>query len=601
MTTDQKLDIVYKKLVASRAYTKEGTQFFEEPFSSFRQVSLPGVYVNSDYIPGEAPKDDVYVHGLKTLTFVENEPMLAIGSGDLSFITAHDNIIPKSYGEGYGITLTTRTGESIDENDFPFVIDWESGELTFMDVAPFSVSRTNPPLATYYSYTGATLGSARSYSGIGPRGNVGPTGSTGPMDSTTIRYRGTTDFSNPSIVYYVNDVVTYETNGNSYVCIDDTNLNPVSDPASWVNISPSGATDALPQSVLFVNDPSLIVTSGLSNTSDSYYTSLQSAIDACPSAQWRTIIVNTVSMDSPLGGSITIDSGKKIHIIFRKWANVFTDVPGTLDFTFSIIDSEVIIENARFGGENVYSSYDVSLANDVIVKSEQAECSARFIDCRFYSKEISVVREGAYDAVAEFVKCSVNATRLLTNSIVRFDACLCTCSITMDSIADSDVANNHEITIRNTFFSSRMGDGRDSRLSRDIVVLARRDDISSHEIKFFNSVIPGFGVIMHPIARSLSPEVFKIESDNCVHLFTRLDYDSGVNGGSLSVVGGNNTSFDSYPTDFVVTYPTFSSGEAVESYLFSKRFVSWDSSTGTTPFAFESYARIASQWNMLSL
>lgn len=601
MTTSQKLDVVYKKLVSSRAFTKEGTQYFEEPFSSVRQVPLSLVYINSSYIPETATKNDITVNGIKTLTYVESEPMIAISSDELQYSTKNPKLIPKSYGIGYGITLRTRSGDEIDSNDFPYIVDWENGTIRFESNAPFDVDRKNTPIATYYFYSGPTLSNIKSYTKTGPRGVFGDTGITGPFDDTTMKYRGKTDFSNPSIFYYRFDVITFEDDGNSYICIDDTNQSPSASPSSWINICPVGDVQILPENVKWVNDYSLVRSSNMNVQSESYYLTLQKAIDSCAEGIWTTIIVNVVSNDAPLGRTITISGGKKIHILFRKWSNVFTDLPGVSPFEFIIRDSEVIIENARFGGEYVYGTYDLNLKNRITIESVTNPCTAKFIDCRINTSDIIIQSKGSNDATAEFLKCHINSMNMVTNSILRMDACLCFSSITMDTTDVNDKGKPHELTFRNTFFSNRLGDGRLGQIAKDIVILAQRDDISSHVVQVFNSVLPALGVIFLPTSNTLSPDEFKIYVDNAIIFASRIDLNSYYNNARLSIIGGNNLNFDSLLQDFVIPYVTLATPDTTSTETFSKRGTFWNSNVGTDPYEYTEYDSMVSQWNMLSL
>lgn len=601
MTTSQKLDVVYKKLVSSRAFTKEGTQFFEEPFSSNRQVPLSLVYINSGFIPEIAPKDDISVNGIKNLTYIESEPMVSISSNDLVFSTKNSKLIPKSYGTGYGIVLRTRDGEEINDIDFPFIVDWENGTVRFESETPFNVDRKNTPLATYYFYSGPTLSNVNTFTKTGPRGVYGDTGITGPLDNTTLKYKGKTDFVPSTVNYSRYDVITFENDGNSYICINSTNQSPTANPSAWINICPTGDTQILPENVKWVNDASLIRSSNLNVNSDYYYLTLQKAIDSCVEGVWTTIIVNVVSNDAPLGRTITIDGGKKIHILFRKWSNVFTDLPGVAPFEFIVRDSEVTIENARFGGEYVYGTYDLRLKNRITIESVTDPCTVKFIDCRINTNEIIIQSKGSNDATVEFLKCHINSMNIITNSIVRMNACLCFSSITMDASNVNDKGKPHNLIFRNTFFSNRLGDGRLGQTAKDIVVLAQRDDIPSHYFQVFNSVMPSIGIVFVPTTNSLSPDEYKIYADNSIIYASRIDISSYYNSARLSIIGGNNLNFDSLLQDFVIPYVTLTTPDSVTNTTFSKRGTFWNSDIGTNPYEYTEYGNMVSQWNMLSL
>lgn len=599
MTSEQKLDIVYKKLVHARSRTKDGASHFEEPFVSPRQAVSNLVYVNSGKIPQVAPNDDVIYNGVTTLKYVKDDTSRATSSDGKSFKLSFGKLIPASYGSGYGIKLKTREGRIIENSDFPFFIDYEAGIITFEDSAPYDVSLDSPLVADYHCYTGRTLGAIQTFSRIGQRGEAGPTGPKGPKDATTMIYRGSTDFSVPGTQYFTNDVITYTVNGNSYVCLHDTDESPDDVPYFWQILSPSGDTGYMPSRVLFVNDSTLVPTGDFFVSGGTHYTGLQDAIDACESGVWTTILVNSISNEAPLGDSFVVEDGKQINLIFKKYASVFDDSPSSKDFSFSITDSHVIFENARIGGGKVYSKYDT--ANTISVNASDGDASATFINCRINSDRIIAQASGDYDAKLHFNRSHVNALSVISNSVVRFDACLAFCSVTIDASQSADTGKTHELTVRNTKFFNRTSDGRFATEPKDIVILARRDDLDSFYVQFFNALLPGVFVKIVPETLNISYDAFKLLADNSIFFEVRLDSSSTNQFGSLTVVGGNNLHFDDVSLDHYMSFRDIKTPDIIQSQEFSKRGVNWDSAVSATAQPIESYFTIANQWNMLSL
>ena len=599
MTSEQKLDIVYKKLVHSKARTKDGIVPFEEPFSRFRQVPSPYVYVNSDAIPSEAPLDDITFNGVLTLKYVKDDLSSVASLNGKSYKLSYGKIIPASYGNGYGIVLKTQEGRIIDPIDFPFYVDYESGLITFDDSEPFDVSMDLPPVANYYSYTGRTLGAIQTYNRIGQRGVAGPTGPNGPKDTSTMIYRGSTDFSVSGTQYHTNDVITYTVDGNSYVCLQDTDGSPDDVPSFWECISPSGNSGYMPSRVLYVSDATLVPTGDFFVSGGTHYTALQDAIDSCENGIWTTIMVNQMSNEAPLGGSFLISGGKKINLIFKKYASVFNDAPTSVDFSFSVVDSEVVVENARIGGDKVYTLYPIE--NNITVSAETQNASLKFINCRINSNRVIATAGSTYDATLHFDRSHVNPLYIVSNSIIKFDSSLAFCAITLDASSVSDVGKTHELTIRNTKFFNRMGDGRLATEPKDVIILARRDDFNSFYVQTFNSLLPSLCVKILPETQSISYDTFYVYSDNSIFFEVRLDTQSTNQSARLVVVGGNNLNFDNTTTDRIIEYRPISNIDLILTQEFSKRTVEWDSPASSNPKPIDSYFSMATQWNILSI
>lgn len=539
MTQEQKLEIVYKKLFNEKAFTKEGTQFFEEPLSTFSQVPLSNIYINSDYVPSVAPKGSVAVAGKETLTYVEKEPSIPIDAEGKRFKSRNGRIVPISYGTGYGIEIRTQDGEIIDEEFFPYTIDWESGEITF-DAVPFDVDFNNPPLLTYHFYSGETLDTITSFKRPGQRGAIGPTGPTGPIDDSVLVYRGQTDFTvSPAVQYQPNDVVTFTTNGNSYICLVATTLSPIASPSSWENISPFGSSGQMAQNVFYVNHPNSIPTAGLTGGSSFYFTSLQDAIDHAEDGIPTTIVVNQLNNWLPIAdGDLTIEN-KNLNIVFRKWGNVSSDLLPIQGFTLSIKDSTVVVENAQIGDVYMFKKYDG--ANEVLIDADAQETNVRFIECRINSKLVRASRSTTNNATVVFERCSINSNKIVLNCDLLIKDSMFSGCITGDYSTPSVQGKKHIFHVINSvgFQRATRGSARDIR-SYDVTILSDRQDLQNLSVKFENSILPGVGFVFLPEVQVYSPDVAMLDSNNCVFYHMGLDRQSSFQSGTVNVVGSNN-------------------------------------------------------------
>lgn len=552
MTQEQKLEIVYKKLFNQKAFTKEGTQFFEEPFSTFSQVPLSYIYVNSDYLPSTAPNGTVTVAGIETLTYIEKERAIPFDSSGLKFKSRNGRIIPTSYGTGYGIEIRTQSGSLIDPDFFSYIIDWESGLITFNNV-PFDVDFNNPPLLTYHYYSGKTLDKIDTFTQQGQRGEIGPIGETGPIDDSVLLYRGQTNFTtSPPVQYNPNDVITFTINGNSYICLSATTSSPISSPSSWENISPSGTVGQMPENVLYVNHPNAIPTSSLSNGSSFYFTSLQDAIDSAQDGVPTTIIVNQLNNQYPVAdGDITID-GKVLNILFRKWAKLSSELIPLSGFRMFISNSDVTIENASVGGNTLFRPYDG--INELSIEATTSETTVKFINCKIASKLVKVTRNENNNARVEFVRCSVNPEKIVTNSDVIIKDSTFSGSIAADYTQDEIQGIKHVLHIVNSFGFQRTTRGSVRNIQAyDVVVVANRNDTQNLSMKVENSIMPGFGVVLEPAAFTYSPDVVRVDSNNSMFYHFGLDERSANQGGTINVVGSNisyGVNLNNFPSTF---------------------------------------------------
>lgn len=537
MTQEQQLATVYKKLFNQKTSTKSGAKFFEEPISTYSQVNLDYVYANSNYIPSVAPKTNVVVNGVNTVVYVEKERCIPIDSSGTRFKTGNGKIIPLSFGTGYGISMYTPDGIPISFDEFPYIIDWEFGEITF-DYTPYDIDFYEPPLVTYYYYSGQTLQTISTFTSQGPRGDFGPTGQTGPVDSSVLSYRGKTDFTViPAIQYQPNDVITFTTNGNSYICVLATNQSPIASPSSWENISPAGAGGQLPENVFYVNHPNAIPTSNLTNGAPNHFTSLKDAIDAAPEEIEITIIVNQLNNAEPIiDENITVNN-KLLNIIFRKWANVATDLELT-DFNFSVVDSQVVIQNAQIGGDKFFLRSN--LENTVTVQSITKPSSISFLDSKINAKLLQGISQNANEASLIFERCSINTDKIITNSTLIIGDSTYSGSITCDYSQQETIGSSHVFNVVNSFGFQRLTQTSPRNIpAYDIVVLVDRNDIQNLSVKLENSIVPGFGVVLTPRVFVNTPDIVSIDVNNCTLYAAGLDSDSAEQRGRLNMVGSN--------------------------------------------------------------
>lgn len=575
MTIEQKLNFLYKKLVNDKAFTKGETTFFEEPISTYSQALLSYTYVNSSLIPASAPQGDIVFNSETLLTYVVDEPMISLDRAGTRFKTRNGKLIPLSYGQGYGITLKTRNGTEIDPSDFSRIINWESGEVTF-DETPFEIDRSNTPLASYYWYSGKTLKDIDSFSTKGPRGDVGPQGTTGPVDNSTLIYRGETNFTvSPAINYYVNDVITFTTNGNSYICIINTSQSPISSPSSWQLLSPSGASSQMPENVIFVYDPESVPLSNLSDGTPGYSTSIQLALDSIGETP-TTLLVNHKANLSSMCDDLLIED-KTVDMIFEKGALICTK-PISEDFALTIRDSEVIFKDATIG-RNI-----ISPEARIIIQSISKDTVVKFINCTINSQLLTIERNQGYNCTVIFDNCSMNMTTIDCNADLEIKGS----KFSGNYLFNYDIQGvEHNLTINSSLYYSifEYEEGPLQEIS-SMVFNLDRDDTQNCNIKFENSILPRIGVILNPEINTFSPLAFRIDSNNSLLYFVGLDESSSYNGASLEIVGTNNScaTFDfiqlrafGYPDlEVVDTFYAILPNDAVVSIFDPNRTISYD-------------------------
>lgn len=575
MTVEQKLNFLYKKLVNDKAFTKGDTTFFEEPISTYSQALLSYTYVNSSLIPSIAPQANIIFNSETLLTYVVDEPMISVDRAGTKFKARNGKIIPTSYGQGYGIILKSRNGTEIDSSDFPRIIDWESGEITFEET-PFEIDRLNTPLISYYWYSGKTLKDVSSFSVKGPRGDVGPQGPTGPLDSSTLIYRGETAFTvSPAVNYYVNDVITFTTNGNSYICIVNTTQSPISSPSSWQLLSPAGASSQIPENVIFVYDQESVPLSNLSEGTPGYSTSLQQSLDSIDDMP-KTFIVNHKSNLSSMCDDLLIED-KTVDMIFEKGALICTK-PVSQDFALTIRDSEVIFKDVTIG-RNI-----ISPEARILIESVSKDTVVKFINCTINSQLLTIERSAAHNCTVIFDNCSMNMTTVDCNADLEIKGS----KFSGNYLFNYDIEDvDHNLTINTSFYYSihEYEEGPLQEIN-SILFNVGRGDVENCNIKFENSLLPRIGVILNPEVNTFSPINFTVDSNNCLFYFVGLDEACSYNGGSIQIIGTGNScaTFDpiqlrafGYPDlNIVETFYAILPNDAVISIFDPNRTISYD-------------------------
>jgi len=591
MTPEQKLAYLYKKLVNDKVSTKSTSEFFEEPISTYSQVSLSYVYVNSSYIPTIAPREDVIFNGASLMTYVVDEALISIDSEGRKYKTRNGRLIPLSYGEGYGISLKTRDGQEIDQTDFPVLIDWESGEIEF-ETSPFDVDRNSTPLATYYWYSGKTLRDIKTFTIEGQRGERGPQGNTGPIDISTLIYRGETSFTaSPPLVYNVNDVITFTTNGDSYICVIETSDSPLVSPSSWKLLSPSGTASQIPENVVFIYDQDSTPLSNLSDGTPGYSTSLQGSVDSINSTP-TLFIINHKSNLLSLCDTLNIE-GKEIDFLFEKGALICTN-PLSPDFSLTIKDSDVIFKNVTIGRDVVTPE------SRIMIESLSRDTNVKFVNCNINSQLLTIKRSSLYNCSVTFENCSMNMGTVDCNG----DLGITGSKFSGTWLFDYEIQEvAHRLTINNSFYYSGLVPDGVLKDTDSITIRCYREDSTKSSIKFENSFLPQIGVSLYPKVNTYSPIDFTIDANNTVFYTIGLDKDSAYNAGSLRIVGTNNSCAGFFPVDLrSFAYPGMTLEESFYSILPNDSIVSIFDPTRSISYDTYKYLQIQrAKYSILSL
>ena len=163
---------LYKKLigVADTEYPLTTRNFNEEPYQSYYKVLPDQIWAQADSIPNTAP----VLGDLVTLGVVKYFDLLqlnGISGSDVGFY--HDDLkdaIPFNYGDGtsYFYSLFASDGTTpIYFGDGDWIVDVESGVLTFYSTPSVTVGYSSPPRIRFYKYVGTKGLSSGSTSGTG--------------------------------------------------------------------------------------------------------------------------------------------------------------------------------------------------------------------------------------------------------------------------------------------------------------------------------------------------------------------------------------------------------------------------------------------------
>ena len=154
ITTDQKADLLSKKIAFNKAMSSLETAFFEEPIGSKKAVFKSDIYSQSELIPSTAVVVPGIVEQVTDLSL-----QYIVGEGSTAFYNpALTDVIPFTYGDGssYMYTLKTDANAVIPFGLNNWYLDPESGVLIFFDGFPSGVSATTPPKISCYKYVGTT-------------------------------------------------------------------------------------------------------------------------------------------------------------------------------------------------------------------------------------------------------------------------------------------------------------------------------------------------------------------------------------------------------------------------------------------------------------
>ena len=152
LTTEQKADIAFKKLMADKSDSSENTAYFEELVNTRKAILLNDVWTQSDQIPATA----AVVAGITeqvtdlSLTHIPGANSFAFEDGTLK------DVIPFTFGDGsYLYTLKTDGDVDIPFGQNDWFLDPESGVLTFFGGFPAGVDAVTPPKISCYKYIGS--------------------------------------------------------------------------------------------------------------------------------------------------------------------------------------------------------------------------------------------------------------------------------------------------------------------------------------------------------------------------------------------------------------------------------------------------------------
>ena len=151
LTTEQKADLLSKKILFSKAMSSINKPFFEELISSRKSVFKTDIWSESDLIPttAAAVPNIVEVVTDLSLTYLAGEDSTAFYDPTLV------DVISFTHGDGsYMYTIKTNGDVVIPFGTNDWYLDPESGVLMFHDGFPAGVDESTPPKISCYKYIG---------------------------------------------------------------------------------------------------------------------------------------------------------------------------------------------------------------------------------------------------------------------------------------------------------------------------------------------------------------------------------------------------------------------------------------------------------------
>ena len=151
LTPTQKASRLYK-LIFNKAERSTSKEFFEENIDTYQSVNPNSIWIDFSSVPLSCTGTS----GIPGYVTYFNSALTGSSTYPNSFThPSLKNVIPFNYGTGYNYVLTDYLSNPIPFGTNDWLLDTESGVLTFYGGNPTNVSPTNPPILKCYLYTGA--------------------------------------------------------------------------------------------------------------------------------------------------------------------------------------------------------------------------------------------------------------------------------------------------------------------------------------------------------------------------------------------------------------------------------------------------------------